>query len=135
MVESNQKLMSNETLERMQRSYLAMWVKMGADEDTKEDEQAAPAATVKTAWSGLGIFAFCRDTCFLLLCPLLLYCAFVLLYCAFVLLIDIFFLLLDPAVIMFPNKLGLPDWLHIGAYYCAFALFALLWVVAWRVVE
>ena len=113
MVESNQKLMSNETLECMQRSYLAMWVKMG-EEDTKEDEQAAPAATVKTAWSDLGIFPFCRDTCFLLLCPLLLYCAFVLLYCAFVLLIDIFFLLLDPSVIIF---LGLPDWLHIGAFY------------------
>ena len=94
MVESNQKLMSNETLECMQRSYLAMWVKMGADEDTKEDEQATPAATVKTAWSRLGYkdIRLFKDILLLILWG--------------------FVMANDPSIVIVPNKLGLPDWLH-----------------------
>ena len=113
MVESNQKLMSNETLECMQRSYLAMWVKMGAeDEDTKEDEQAAPAATVKTAWSRLGYkdIRLFKDILLLILWG--------------------FVMANDPSIVIVPNKLGLPDWLHIGACHACCYAFALLWVVA-----
>ena len=117
MVESNQKLMSNETLECMQRSYLAMWVKMGEDEGTKEDEQAAPAATVKAAWYRLFIKV------------MLLYDTFVLL----ILLLGYGFVVAsDSSVIIFPNKLGLPDWFCIGACYCGFVLFQFSSVVAWR---
>ena len=115
MVESNQKLMSNETLECMQRSYLAMWVKMGAeDEDTKEDEQAAPAATVKTAWSRLGY--------------ILLFKRILLLY----ILWDFlgFVMANDPSIVIVPNKLGLPDWLHTKACHACYCAFAFLWV-AW----
>lgn len=100
MVESNQKLMSNETLERMQRSYLAMWVKMGEDEGTKEDEQAAPAATVKAAWYRLFSKVMLLVDTFVLLILLLGYRIVV---------------ASDSSVIIFPNKLGLPDWFCIGA--------------------
>ena len=111
MVESNQKLMSNETLECMQRSYLAMWVKMGAeDEDTKENEQAAPAATVKTAWSRLGYkdIRLFKDILLLILWG--------------------FVMANDPSIVIVPNKLGLPDWLHAGACHACYCAFACLWV-------
>ena len=109
MVESNQKLMSNETLECMQRSYLAMWVKMGEDEGTKEDEQAAPAATVNAAWYRLDYILL-----FIKRIQLLILWGFIVTY---------------PSSVVVPNKLGLPGWLHIGACYCGFALLS---VVVWR---
>ena len=110
MVESNQKLMSNETLECMQRSYIATWVKMGAeDEDTKEGEQAAPAATVNAAWYRLDYILL-----FIKRIQLLILWGFIVTY---------------PSSVVVPNKLGLPGWLHIGACYCGFALLS---VVVWR---
>ena len=120
MVESNQKLMSNETLECMQRSYLAMWVKMGAeDDDTKEDEQAAPAATVKTAWSRLGYILLFKS---LFKDILLLYILWDFLG---------FVMANDPSIVIVSNKLDLPDWLHTGACRACYCAFVFLCVVAW----
>ena len=114
MVESNQKLMSNETLECMQRSYLAMWVGMGAeDEDTKEDEQAAPAATVKAVLSCLGdILLFILQV----FKPILLFLLWGFVWAS------------NSSIVIVPNKLGLPDWLHAGACHACYCAFACLWV-------